>query len=37
MKTVIEAYKTKEQGYLEKIEATEIARAKASRGESASE
>ncbi|TEB25037.1 hypothetical protein FA13DRAFT_1259333 [Coprinellus micaceus] len=35
MKTVIEAYKTKEQGYLEKIEATEIARAKASRGESA--
>lgn len=34
LRNVIEAYKAKEQGYLDKIEATEIARAKASRGES---
>lgn len=35
LKTVIEAYKTKESGYVERIEATEIARAKAARGEAA--
>jgi len=33
LKTVIEAYKTKEQGYVERLEAAEIARAKAARGE----
>lgn len=36
LRNVIEAYKAKEQGYLDKIEAAEIARAKASRSESTS-
>lgn len=35
LKTVIEAYKAKEQGYGERIEASEIARAKAARSEAA--